>query len=335
MTAQSHSGTANSKTATEAKTTSKSKTGSKSKQPELDINKLINIAFDYLCKKGSLSDEERKKVREEFMKEVMPYAEYHLKKHAVTAVSAGISAAGIKELANEQFSAELVDGAQQIGIWIRQYIKKEIKEDVLISNLTGPGNQNIAKQLFSALKIDEKMGVEDPEAIFKLSYQVMAYMASMAAYKELRKAQEEYAQAQDERILIEQACAESIAMIRQYREEMERVVSTYLTQHLDTLFLPQIWKMQDIVENEGVDYRTYTLDSKKTIAAAVSTACTIKAVLDTPILTTEGELTEASANVTKQIGEKYHFSAECAGSNNDATTVYDAILFGWDRAEPV
>ena len=79
-----------------------------------------------------------------------------------------------------------------------------------------------------------------------------------------------------------------------------------LLAHLDSLFLPQVWKMQDIVETEGVDYRAYTLESKKSIAAAASTACTIKAVLDTPILTPEGELTEASENVTKEIGERIY-----------------------------
>ena len=86
----------------------------------------------------------------------------------------------------------------------------------------------------AALKINEKLGVNSVEEIFKLSYPVMAYTASMAAYKELRKAQEEYAQAQDRRLQIEKVCAESVAMIRQYREEMERVVSKYLTEHLET-----------------------------------------------------------------------------------------------------
>lgn len=79
-----------------------------------------------------------------------------------------------------------------------------------------------------------------------------------------------------------------------------------LLAHLDALFLPPVWKMQDIVETEGIDYRAYTLESKKAIAAAASTACTIKAVLDTPILTPEGELTEASENVTKEIGDRIY-----------------------------
>ena len=79
-----------------------------------------------------------------------------------------------------------------------------------------------------------------------------------------------------------------------------------LLAHLDSYFLEQVWKMQDIVATEGVDYRAYKPESKKCIAAAASTACTIKAVLDTPILTQEGELTEASEKIVEEIGEKIY-----------------------------
>ena len=75
-----------------------------------------------------------------------------------------------------------------------------------------------------------------------------------------------------------------------------------LLAHLDSYFLPQIWKMQDIIATEGLDYRAYKPESKKAIAAAASTACTIKSVLDTPILTPEGELTESSEKITGEIG---------------------------------
>lgn len=212
----------------------KTKTASKSKQPELDINKLINIAFDLCCRRNDLSEDDWKEAKEKVMKEVVPFAEYHLKQHAMTAVSTGISAVGIKELASQKFSSGLVDSAQQIGIWVVQYMRKEISEEAFISNMTGPGNQKLVKDLLAALKIDEKLGVSSVEEIFKLSYPVMAYTASMAAYKELRKVQEEYEEAHEKRILIEKACVESVAMIRQYREEMDRVVSKYLTEHLET-----------------------------------------------------------------------------------------------------
>ena len=76
--------------------------------------------------------------------------------------------------------------------------------------------------------------------------------------------------------------------------------------HLDTQFLPLIWRMQKIVETEGVDYSKYTMDSKKTIASAATVACSIKAILDTPILNEEGELTEASAKLIETAGKKIY-----------------------------
>ena len=76
--------------------------------------------------------------------------------------------------------------------------------------------------------------------------------------------------------------------------------------HLDAQFLPLIWKMQHIVETEGTDYRQYSQDSKKTVANAAAAACSIKSILDTPILTEEGELTEASAKLIETVGEKIY-----------------------------
>lgn len=76
-----------------------------------------------------------------------------------------------------------------------------------------------------------------------------------------------------------------------------------LIAHLDSNFRPLVWKMEDIIKNEGEDYRFYSADSKKIIMAAASTASSIKAVLDTPILTTEGNLSEQSEKITNQIGK--------------------------------
>ena len=124
----------------------KTRTASKSKQPELDINKLINIAFDLCCKRNALSGEDwekaKEKAKEEVMKEVVPFVEHHVKQHATAAVSAGILAIGLKELANQKFSSELVDSAQQIGIWVSQYMKKQISRDDFIGTMTGPGNNS-------------------------------------------------------------------------------------------------------------------------------------------------------------------------------------------------
>lgn len=77
-----------------------------------------------------------------------------------------------------------------------------------------------------------------------------------------------------------------------------------LLARLDAYFLPLIYRMEEIIAEEGVDYSRFTLDSKKTIAGVASTAVTIKAVLDTPILSESGTLTEESELMVGQTIQK-------------------------------
>ena len=67
-----------------------------------------------------------------------------------------------------------------------------------------------------------------------------------------------------------------------------------LLARLDSYFLPLVYRMEDIVKEEGDDYRQYQPASKKAIASCAAVAVTIKSVLDTPILTDDGLLTEES-----------------------------------------
>lgn len=74
-----------------------------------------------------------------------------------------------------------------------------------------------------------------------------------------------------------------------------------LLARLDAYFLPLIHSMEAIVEKEGVDYAKYSVESRKVIASAAATAISIKAVLDTPILTAEGAVTDESEAVTAKL----------------------------------
>ncbi len=67
-----------------------------------------------------------------------------------------------------------------------------------------------------------------------------------------------------------------------------------LLARLDSYFAPMLQKMDEIIERCGTDYSQFSLDDKKVIASAASLACSIKGVLDTPILSDEGTLTEES-----------------------------------------
>lgn len=73
-----------------------------------------------------------------------------------------------------------------------------------------------------------------------------------------------------------------------------------LLARMDAYFLPQIYKMERIIEEEGVDYSLFKPESKAAIATAASTAATIKAILDTPILTEEGSLTTGSGDLLEK-----------------------------------
>ena len=69
-----------------------------------------------------------------------------------------------------------------------------------------------------------------------------------------------------------------------------------LLARLDSFLLPLVFDMKDIIKKEGVDYSQYSAESKKIVARAASVAVTIKNVIDTPILSENGELVEESAD---------------------------------------
>lgn len=76
-----------------------------------------------------------------------------------------------------------------------------------------------------------------------------------------------------------------------------------LLARLDSYFMPLIYKMSNIIKTEGNDYSCYSADSQKVIAACASVAVSIKSLLDTPLLTDDGLLTEESDGTASNIEE--------------------------------
>ena len=67
-----------------------------------------------------------------------------------------------------------------------------------------------------------------------------------------------------------------------------------LLARLDSYLTPLTYAMEAIIKSEGDDYSKFTEQSKKTIASAAATVSSVKAVLDTPILSDSGALTDES-----------------------------------------
>ena len=77
---------------------------------------------------------------------------------------------------------------------------------------------------------------------------------------------------------------------------------------LDAIFIPLVLGMETVIADKGDDFSAFNSEEKQAIAAAATIAGTIKAVLDTPILTEDGKLTEESLNSVEEI--KSAFSGE-------------------------
>lgn len=70
---------------------------------------------------------------------------------------------------------------------------------------------------------------------------------------------------------------------------------------LDAQFTPSVFKLQETCRKRGSDYRRFSNQEKKMVAATFSLAGAIKAVLDTPILSEDGKLTEESGRLLEEI----------------------------------
>ncbi len=78
----------------------------------------------------------------------------------------------------------------------------------------------------------------------------------------------------------------------------------YLLIRLDSVFSPLVYELEKILSAAGTDYQAYNDDQKKTVAAALAWAGTIKAILDTPILAEDGSLTGESFVLCNDINKK-------------------------------
>ncbi len=71
---------------------------------------------------------------------------------------------------------------------------------------------------------------------------------------------------------------------------------------LDARFAPLVFELENVLAEEGVDYAQYSEEAKQIVLRAATLAGSIKAILDTPILTEEGALTDESFKLTETLG---------------------------------
>ena len=117
---------------------------------------------------------------------------------------------------------------------------------------------------------------------------VMGIITGAKAGKELENAKENSAKANEICEQFESGAFQCSAIRR--RTDMFYA----LLARLDAYLMPLVFEMEKIIATEGTDYSLYSNDSKKIVACAASAAVTVKSILDTPILSESGELTDES-----------------------------------------
>ena len=126
---------------------------------------------------------------------------------------------------------------------------------------------------------------------------VMGIITGAKAGKDLENAKANVAKANEICEQFENGSLQCIAIRR-------RTYMFYnLLAHLDCFLMPLCFEMEKIIAKEGTDYSVFCQESKKSIACAASVAVTIKAVLDSPILTEEGNLTDESRKAIENVND--------------------------------
>lgn len=120
---------------------------------------------------------------------------------------------------------------------------------------------------------------------------IMGILVGAKASAEKNKAYENLATAQKNAKEMEVASDMCDAISR--RGNMFREALYHLNGYLVNLNK----KMDDAINKYGADYQTFPISEKKNVAAAVAVVKAIKAIIDTPILTKDGNLTEESEKI--------------------------------------
>lgn len=75
-----------------------------------------------------------------------------------------------------------------------------------------------------------------------------------------------------------------------------------LLARLDARLIPLVFQLEDVLEEEGVDYSQYSDEAKSVVLRAATMAGSVKSILDTPILTEDGALTDESQKLVESLG---------------------------------
>ncbi|MBR5969598.1 MAG: hypothetical protein IK016_04545 [Lachnospiraceae bacterium] len=152
---------------------------------------------------------------------------------AINGIMKNASSETVRTLAGTNLATTFVVTLKDVGVIVSRYCKGELDGTACVEEFGRKCVGQLGSAMYSTIATS---AVSGGGAVMKISAGVagstFGFMAATRVFEECKTALKEYQLAKEERIRVEAACEEAVAMIRQYRDEMNRAVEEYLDVHL-------------------------------------------------------------------------------------------------------
>ena len=237
------------------------------KQTELDVVELIDLGNKYLCKEITIPQ-----IIELYGPKYVDLAKSYVESFGteyldskINTFLSGFKDETLRKLNEEGLSELLADTSIQIGLLVKKYVNKEITPTDFMSALGDTGIKEISDRLISAYNIDVS-GIKDMAMnIAKERSLVVSYAAFSEAYKVMMSVLEDAAVQHEHRLMVEKECEKAIKLIKQYRENMQELITKYFDKHLKTFEHGFAMMDKAIEENDSNGYIKGNAEIQKTL----------------------------------------------------------------------
>ena len=223
-----------------------------SKAPELDVNKLIRIAADYVLGRKDINT-----IVKDLSDDYGPAVRQYLVSFSEQAIKNALRESNeetLMKLAEGDFPEQLKKTTIRIADLVQKYVNKDIGEVQFIDGLINSGFRELSAEFLEAGGIDRSVLYDANGVLRSLSSPVIGYCATVKAYEMMMKALEDASAAYEHRLLVEEESRKTIAQIREYRAEMENAVNRYLNRHYETFEHAFDTMNQALLENDSDGY---------------------------------------------------------------------------------
>jgi hypothetical protein len=154
----------------------------------------------------------------------------------------------IQGISKTNFPAIIATSSLEAGKILYRYIKGEIDGAQCLEELGEKSTSMLASAMFATIG---QIAIPIP-VVGGLIGGMLGYALSSACYSQVLGALKEEKLAREERIQIKAECQEAIIMIREYRAEMQKLVSDYLVEHI-TVFRQGFDKIKEALNLDDID----------------------------------------------------------------------------------